>query len=245
MHDPSFDLIESFGFKKGDLVAIVGGGGKSSLMFAAEKLWDGPVVLTTTTRIFRVQIDQAQSALPLAQLDQLGERLQQHNGCLIYGAVEGEKALGVGAEVPQALLERPDVDLVLVEADGSRRLPVKAPAAHEPVIPAGTTYLVMMVGIDCLEKPLGEVAHRPELVSQITGLSLTQQLDPAALCTLLIDPHGGLKDAPLGARTAVCLNKVETESRQRLAEETAERLMASGTIDAVVIASLKKILDAQ
>lgn len=44
-------------------------------------------------------------------------------------------------------------DFVLVEADGSRRLPVKAPAVYEPVIPPGTDLVVGVIGLDALAVP--------------------------------------------------------------------------------------------
>ena len=50
--------------------------------------------------------------------------------------------------------------------------PVKAPAAHEPVIPLEATLVVPVVGLDALEGPIDEVAHRPELVRRITNYEL-------------------------------------------------------------------------
>lgn len=51
---------------------------------------------------------------------------------------------------------------ILVEADGSRRLPLKAHAGHEPVIPPGSQKSILLVGASGIGKPLDEVCHRPE-----------------------------------------------------------------------------------
>ena len=50
-----------------ELVAIVGGGGKSSLLFALADSLPGRVVVTTTTRIFAAQMSQAEDVCTLAE----------------------------------------------------------------------------------------------------------------------------------------------------------------------------------
>ncbi len=133
------NLIEAFDLQPRDLVALVGGGGKSSLLFALGRQWPGRAVLTTTTRLFRAQTSLAAAALPLADIDRLDEVLAAAGSCLVVGETAGDKVLGVPADLPARWLDRPAIDLVVVEADGSRQRPVKAPAAHEPVLPTGTT----------------------------------------------------------------------------------------------------------
>ncbi|MCR5289723.1 MAG: putative selenium-dependent hydroxylase accessory protein YqeC [Treponema sp.] len=61
-------------------------------------------------------------------------------------------------------------DVLLVEADGARMLPLKVPASHEPVIPSGTTTVVVCAGLDSIGKPLSSVCFRSEY-----ALSLLQQ----------------------------------------------------------------------
>jgi xanthine dehydrogenase accessory factor len=59
-----------------------------------------------------------------------------------------------------------EADVVLVEADGSRRMPLKYPAAYEPVLPANTDEIVLCVGLSALGRPAREVCHRLELAEQ-------------------------------------------------------------------------------
>jgi len=152
-----------------ELVAFVGGGGKTSVLFALAVALPGRVVITTTTRIFAAQMRLAPAVVYADDLSQLGELLDAHGRCLVVGHVDGDKARGVAPALPARLLARPDVDAVLVEADGSRMRPVKAPAEHEPVIPLETTLVVPVAGLDALEGPIEEVAHRAELVRRITN----------------------------------------------------------------------------
>jgi xanthine dehydrogenase accessory factor len=63
-----------------------------------------------------------------------------------------------------------EADVVLVEADGSRRMPLKYPAAHEPVIPANADEIVLCVGLSALGRPAREVCHRLELAIEALRL---------------------------------------------------------------------------
>ena len=56
------------------------------------------------------------------------------------------------------------------EADGAHRLPIKAHADHEPVIPDGTDKTILVIGADCFGKPISDIAHRPELFADIAGV---------------------------------------------------------------------------
>jgi molybdenum cofactor cytidylyltransferase len=233
------NIVEALGLApRGELVAIVGGGGKSSLMFALAKQLPGRGVMTTTTRIFAGQMGYAAEVCTLddanwrARLDGVGA------GLLVVGHVEGQRAVGVPLELPAELLGHPRIDWVVVEADGSRMLPVKAPASHEPVVPIGTTLLVPVVGIDAFSKPIGEIAHRPERVCAITGLSAQDHLTAAALARLLTSPEGGLKGTPSAGRAVVLINKVESAPEFALARETAEQILCNSRVDRVVIGAL-------
>jgi molybdenum cofactor cytidylyltransferase len=235
-------LHESLGLGAGgELVSIVGGGGKSALLFAlAERSTDtARWVLSTTTRIFAAQIELA-PAWCTSDSDTLAAQLEQGpSGLLVIGEVDGEKAVGVSPELPREILAHPHVDHVAVEADGSRRLPTKAPAEHEPVIATGTTLTVVVAGIDALEGSIAERAHRPERVAAITGRSPDAKLTPSDLATLLASKDGGLKGVPDASRVVVLLNKVETPEQSRAARVVAAALRNAPRIDRVSIGALQ------
>ena len=233
-------LVEALGLDRApELVAIVGGGGKSSLMFALARELPGRVVVTTTTRIFAAQMSLAAEVCSLTD-ENWQERLDAFDSSLlVVGGTEGERATGVPPELPAEMLARAGVDWVVVEADGSRMLPVKAPAEHEPVIPDETSLLVPVVGIDALSEPIGTVAHRPERVSAITGLAQDETLTPEALATLLTSSRGGLKNVPRAARVAVLINKVESPSQRDAAHRVARYVLSEPRVERVAIGALR------
>lgn len=240
-------LRTAFGIQDKDVVAFVGGGGKSGAMFrlAQELVTQGKrVVTTTTTRIFAAQINMAPQSLRLAgtlDRERVRQALTAYPHLLVIGATTAEgKALGVDPAIVDELIEMVEVDAVLVEADGSRMRPFKAPSEHEPVIPASTTLLVPVVGMDVLGKPLnGEHVHRPEIVAGILGAAMGTILDEGHIARVLADARGGLKNKTTHARVIPLLNKVETTTQMAMAQTIAGQLLEHAEIDGVAIGAIK------
>ncbi len=206
----------------GDVVAFVGGGGKTTAMFqlANELAPALRVLTTTTTRIFAAQIRRAPAHLtfdpatqPVADiLPRLEAAIARHGQVLLIGQADAAsgKAFGVPSQVIDELAASGRFDLILNEADGSRMRPFKAPAAHEPVIPTSTTMVTPVVGLDALGQPLDEaIIHRAELVSRLSGTALGQPITPQTIAAVLCHPEGGLKNAPAQARVRPLLNKLD------------------------------------
>jgi molybdenum cofactor cytidylyltransferase len=247
-----------------DVVALAGGGGKTTLMFrlAAELVAAGGHVVTTmTTRIFLSQMKQAPAHLIVhsrmpgtgntrsgpeewddgAWLDQLTALLAAHGHVLVASDtdVEAGKVAGVPVALVDRLARMPGVDAVILEADGSRRLPFKAPAGHEPVIPGSATIVVPMVGMDALGRPLDATAvHRPERVAALTGAAPGAPITPAIIAQVLVHPQGGARGLPPGARLVPFLNKVEDEETLEAAREVARLALAEARVESVVIGAL-------
>ena len=118
--------------------------------------------------------------------------------------------------------------------------PFKAPAAHEPVIPAETTLVVPLVGADVFGQTLdAEHVHRPELVSALSGAPMGAPITPEIVARVLAHPDGGRKGVPAGARVVILINKVETLPDRKPAHETAERLLRDPAIHSVVLAAVR------
>lgn len=230
-----------------DVVTLVGGGGKTTAMFrlAGElQAMDRRVVTTMTTKIFVEQMARAPARLILegegALLAQLGGALADHGHVLIAGGtiVEQEKVQGVPPELLNRIAAHPAVDVVIVEADGSRRLPFKAPAAHEPVIPSSATIVAPMIGLDVLGLPLNaEHVHRPTLVAELTGAALGDPVTPEMMAAVLAHRDGGAKGLPPRGRLVPILNKV-TVARLPAARQIARLLLAQPHVDSVLIAAV-------
>ncbi|MGH2541565.1 MAG: selenium cofactor biosynthesis protein YqeC, partial [Ardenticatenaceae bacterium] len=232
-------------FEGKPVVAFVGGGGKTTAMFmlADELAAQGRrVVTTTTTRLFASQRAQSPAWCPTGELASLSALLDEHGQCLITagdGNWKDGKAHGLAPEQVMALATRDDVAAVLVEADGSRVRPFKAPAEHEPVLPAGATHVVVLVGADVFGKPLSaEHVHRPERVSTLGGVALGTPVTPDLVVRILSHPQGGLQYVPDQAHYLPFLNKVEEPADIMQAEETADLLLAHPRPREVLLASL-------
>ena len=99
-------------------------------------------------------------------------------------------------------------DYILVEADGSRQKPIKAPADHEPVIPDGTTKTVGVIGLDALGKQIcSDSVHRPEHFCRLTGRNMGDRIDEEMVAKLILAPDGLFKSVPGGSRNYVLFNK--------------------------------------
>ena len=223
----------------GALVSIVGGGGKSALLFGLGARLPGRVILSTTTRLFSAQIAHAVTSTSLDAPTLETTLADAPSGLLVVGRVEGAKAIGVDPTQPARWLARDDVRYVVVEADGSRMRPTKAPADHEPVLAAGTTHVVISCGIDALEGTIGDVCHRPERVASLLDVALDRRLDAPALARLLVHRQGGSKHVADSMRTTVVLNKVENDLRRQRAQIVAEAALEAPHVDRVLYGALE------
>ena len=232
----------------GEIVAFVGGGGKTTAMFRlAGEIVEagGRVITTTTTRIFAAQISLAPTHLSTFEASRatVEAALNKHNHVLITGpvnAAEG-KAAGVTLGLVEDLRAIPDLSAILIEADGSRMRPFKAPAEHEPVIPGVTTLVVPVVGADVFGEPLGEEhVHRVELVQALTGAAEGEPVTPELVAQVIGHPQGGLKRVPSGACVIPLINKVETPESLALARATAARMLENPNLTSVVIGAVKR-----
>ena len=240
-------LAEALDVSRGEVVAFVGGGGKTAALFrlAREIAGHGERVLTTTTtHIFAAQIAQAPAHVVATEAtrETLVAALASHRHVLVVGDTDAGsgRAGGVSLELFARLRAWfPDVSL-LNEADGSRMRPFKAPAAHEPVIPAETTLVVPVVGADVFGRPLdAEHVHRPELVGALSGAPIGAPITPEIVASVLVHPEGGRKGVPASARVVVLINKVETLPDRKPARDTAERLLREPAVTAVLLAGLR------
>ena len=156
-------LVEALGVGPG-VTSVIGSGGKTSLLAALARELPGTVVLTTTTHIMPFE------GVPLVtSADADDVRAALAGSRVICVGAQGEKngklaAPSLGIDALAAL-----ADHVLVEADGAHRLPLKAHAAWEPVIPACSARTVLVLGASGLGRPVRDVVHRPDVFCELTG----------------------------------------------------------------------------
>ncbi|MDJ0664949.1 MAG: selenium cofactor biosynthesis protein YqeC [Acidimicrobiia bacterium] len=235
-------LAAKLGLRQRELISLVGGGGKSTLLFAlgAELAGVGRhVVLTTTTKMGRFQIGADDTVCPAAELDCLRSAWAAGAPALLLTGGDEHKVTGPPPEDVDTLFSEPDIDVIVVEADGSHGKPLKAPAAHEPVIPATSTLVVIVMGIDAIGRPMEEVTHRIGEARRFTNLQADHILTPADCADVLLHPEGALRSCPPGSRVVVAVTKVASETDEGAARELATVVTArSPEIATVVLGSV-------
>lgn len=225
-------LHERLGLGSHELVALVGAGGKSTILATlAQELADLRVIVTTTTRMAQDQVTE-----PTCWSDDpavVDAELAPGSPLFVAtGRIPG-KVIGVSPAAADRLFRETRADHVLVEADGARGMAIKAPAAHEPVIPSASTTVIVVVSIDAVGHPIAEVAHRHMLVGQLIGTHPDDLLTVEGAATVLLHPDGGLKGIPTGARVVMAAAMV-TPTNSDAADALAALLVSDPRVERVV-----------
>lgn len=204
--------------EKGHVVSLVGGGGKTTLLYAmarccAAKGWR--VLVSTTTHIQRPETGWVQT------LDERNARWNAGTYAVAGLPAEAGKLKGLLPETLRLWMQ--GADLVLLEADGAKHLPCKAPAAHEPVILPESDIVLAVAGLSAEERPLKEVCFRLEQACTLLDATPETRLTPPLLAKLLASEQGGRKNVQDRAFYAV-LNQADTPQRQAFGAETQKIL---------------------
>jgi molybdenum cofactor cytidylyltransferase len=221
--------------------AFVGAGGKTSAIAQLAHQLPSPVIVTTTTHMGIWQTSPANRHLIAQTPEELASLEEGFQGvALVTAEADGDRLRGVSEAVLDWLhqfCERNGLPL-LIEADGSRQRPLKAPDAHEPPIPEFVDSVVVVAGLSGLGAPLdSQHVHRPEVFSQRGGLALGQLVTIEALAKVLCDPGSGLKNIPSGARRIALLNQADTAELQAKGHSLVQQLQSC--YESVAIASLQ------
>ena len=239
-------LSEALPLQSGMIVALVGAGGKTTTMFrlAVELTARGArVITTTTTHIGTPKAGQSEILLLTGEYERwreaAAEALANHQHITVAAATTAEgKLQGIPPEWADDLRAVPGVSVVLVEADGAKGRFIKAPAAHEPVIPASADLVLLLMSAEALGQPLSDtIAHRPEQISAITGLALGETITPQALAALATSDHGLLKGCPPTAKPILVMTHASPVLLEA-AQETARLALASGRLAGVLLCTL-------
>ena len=203
------------------VIAIVGAGGKTTVAEHIGKKLAAQgrrTLFTTTTKIYR----------PSGETVWLGDAadIRAESGYMVaaQGPLPGGKLKGYAAQDIQTIADFGLFDVILVEADGAARKPVKAPNENEPVYPASVDLVIGVIGADCLGQPVSEeLVHRPELFRRVTGAKTGEPVTARHLVNLISHPDGLFRHAPAGAPRVVFLNKYDTMDETTLSQ--AEELL--------------------
>ena len=214
-------LYEAIGLRtlhKGS-IAVVGAGGKTSVLFQlAKEAVDQNlrVIVTTTTHMFREPGALAASA------EEAGALLTRQPIVIAGIPAKEDKITGLADEERTSLLQY--ADLLLIEADGSKRLPLKVPSDHEPVIPEGTDRVIVVAGLSGIGKPISECCHRQELVQALLQDSCEHIIVPKDVATMISEGYITKKFFKREYFVTVILNQADDEAAREAAYEIADCL---------------------
>ena len=188
--------------KKGRIISLVGGGGKTTLMYVLGKSLARAgfkVLLTTTTHISKPAEEFAKNKAELVKI--------WENSPL---AIMGEEAEGGKLKAPEGLEECLGLgEFAIIEADGAKGLPIKTPEEHEPVILPESDMVIAIAGIDALGKPLEQACFRKERTAGLLGTSESHIITEEDIAFILSSSEGAMKN--VGERDYIAvINKCDT-----------------------------------
>lgn len=243
---PRAPLVSALGLDGPGLWAVVGSGGKTSLIeaLARELLAQGQLVaITTSTRIWPPPA--SLTGQPwllgdgLVDMGELRRRLAAGRPLCLAGQRQADgKLRGLSAAQLASLLALPGL-WVLSEADGAAGRPLKGWAAYEPVLRGQERGLVVVAGGSGLGQALHEQwVHRPQEFAVASGLGLGEPVTPAALARVLNHPQGPCRGLAAAIQPALVINQAESAAPELLGE-LCSRLQAQGRWRALLLASLR------
>ncbi len=212
---PFYSLLDSpINSFKGQIVSVIGGGGKSSLLrkIGQELVkLNLKVILTTTTKIEPFP----NTGLVLLQgpgkdiREELTYMLDELKIVMVAKEhYKGNKLLGVDPDIVRKFKKYANV--VLVEADGARQRPFKTHMSHEPVIPSSTDKVIIVVGSDVVHQPLSdETVHRAELFAKKWNMALGAPLTRKIIAKELLSTAGYTRKIPVTSNIAILINKTD------------------------------------
>jgi probable selenium-dependent hydroxylase accessory protein YqeC len=240
-------LREALYFETGGVVSFVGAGGKTSLMFriARELSNAGESVLTTTTtKIMMPSKDQSPQVILTDSFEEVLDKAKlflKKNLHISAASQRIDSPLGkIAGFKPDFINEIWKAGVfrwILVEADGASRRPLKAPAFYEPVIPDCSGFLIGIIGMKAIGKPLVERwVFRHKLYAEITGLKPKEAVSEESVAAALIDKNGIMKGSPSQTKKVVFLNMADNKTLVESGRKISDILCKTG------IEGLKRVI---
>jgi probable selenium-dependent hydroxylase accessory protein YqeC len=233
-----FGLAEALSVRAGDVISLVGAGGKTTILsgLVTELRRRGVTVIATTTTHTQPP-DSPTTAPPIVfaseednWLQSVRARVDRYGAVTVLGARKrDDKLKGLQPEDIDPL--RGMADCVVIEADGARGRSLKAPASHEPVVPEWSTATIVVAGLDVLGRPLDkESVHRLEIITELTGAAVGSPIVEEVIALAIV--RGYFPTIPRGSRRIAFLNKVD-DARLKQAERVGELLLDAGAPEVV------------
>lgn len=229
------DIVAAMRLGPRSLVALVGGGGKTTLLFALGRGLTAPTLLTTTTRMGRDRTGGFPTVIGSSTAKhqaQLTDTLAQTGVALAWKSADSRKAVGFSPTVVDNWFSAAIADHIVVEADGARRRPFTAPAPWEPPIPQSSTHVVACIGAEGLGYVIADRLHRPLRVAAAAGCSPYDRFTASRAAAAIVNPFGMMKNVPATAQFTVAITKADPADAQ--VTELADELSRAG-VDSMLV----------
>jgi probable selenium-dependent hydroxylase accessory protein YqeC len=208
------------------IISVVGAGGKTTTIerLAQEyEMLGRKVIVTTTTKMFR----------PVKYSWYSGESME-----MVDKHLENDTVLWIGPPFGQEKMMSPKISFLqelmqkniplLMEADGAKRLPFKVPNDTEPVIIEGTQFVVAILGMDALGRPLKEVCFRYDLAATFLHKTEDEQVMIDDYIKVITSSSALRKGVTEEMKYLVILNKVENQEQEKQAKQIRDLLKQKG-----------------
>jgi probable selenium-dependent hydroxylase accessory protein YqeC len=237
-------IYEALGFQRGEMVALIGAGGKTTTLFRlANELRDRglKVLVTTTTKIYKPTKPHVDRLFVVADVEAfLAESATIPAPVVIgagYAVDDDGKLVGLPSSWLGTLERSKQFDAILIEADGAASRLFKVPSEIEPVVPASCSLVVWIMAIKVLGKPLEATwVHRSEralaLLDTMPGTTITEE----SVLQLVQHPAGCFKGVPPTSRRVALINQADSAEEIDRARSLGKSLLRLG-VERVVITS--------
>ena len=220
------DLLK-IDIEKHPVIAVVGGGGKTSLIYRLNEelqTMGKRVIISTTTHM---AYDPMLPLIKSTELEKVPEMLEKH-GFVAVADIEENSGKMCSIEEKELKKLVSLCDIMLIEADGAKRKPLKVPADWEPVIPEFADMVISVIGLDCLGKPICETSHRAEYTSTFLKKNLDAPVTAEDIEKIATSVHGLYKNVDHKVYR-VYLNKADVLPDPKPAEQIVKNLAKQGT----------------
>lgn len=223
--------------QKRRVISFVGGGGKTTTMYALADIFrkNGKKVVVTTSTHLQAPSEEirARNLKEIRRLWESGKIAVIGNDCEIKKNLVEE--VDVSKSVRKMCMPSPDflqevlreADVILIEADGAKHLPCKVPKKKEPVIISECTDVIAVMGMDALGERLEKVCFRKELAIQFLNVDVTHRMTPEDLAQILLSDQGSRKSVGL-RNYFIVLNKCDNEKIREQADRICSLLKVQG-----------------
>ncbi len=214
------DIITGFKIRDEKLISFVGSGGKTTTMFrlAKELVKKGRrVITTTTTKIYRPANTKKHSLILLRSPEDIKKISMEFMkvphitiGHSIIQKKNQEKLIGIEEKLIHKIHQEFDTITILVEADGAKGRPLKAPAKWEPVVPNKSQIVFIVIGLSGIKRPLNEsTVFRSHIFSHVTKTPLHFPIELDTIERIVAHHRGLLKGLPTKSIKLLFLNQAD------------------------------------